>query len=131
MSETTKRGIIFSLVAALISGVSIFYNKLIIIKGVEPIVLNIFKNGGVALIFSLIVLTAKRNLLYKLSKTDWFKLITLGIIGGGIPFVLFFEGLKYAPILIRGPKTWPIPWGFAPHFHQPYRSCKKAPPPSS
>lgn len=94
MNQKTKLGIIFALVTACISGISIFYNKLVIVKGADPLIFNIFKNGGVACILSAILLfSAKRSSLLKLSVSSWKKLILIGIVGGSIPFVLYFEGL--------------------------------------
>ncbi len=96
MSEKIKKGIQFALVAATISGFSIFYNKIVLIKGVDPVVLNIFKNGGVALLLSLFILFRKdyRSKIQLAVKNNFYKLLIIGIIGGSIPFLLFFEGLK-------------------------------------
>ncbi len=90
-----KKGIFFALITAFISGFSIFYNKLVIIKGIDPLIFNIIKNGGVALILSLLLIS-KSNIksFTSLSRSHWMKLILIGIIGGSLPFVLFFEGLK-------------------------------------
>lgn len=100
MSSTVKQGIIFALLAAGISGVSIFYNKLVVVRGIDPTIFNIIKNGGTALMVSvLIVSTSSRDALAKLSKTKWLKLLSIAIIGGSIPFVLFFDGLKTVPAI--------------------------------
>ncbi len=90
-----KKGIVFALLTAAISGFSIFYNKLVIINGIDPLIFNIIKNGGVAIILSLL-LVSKSNIksLTSLTRGQWMKLTFIGIIGGSIPFVLFFEGLK-------------------------------------
>lgn len=93
-----RKGIILALLTALISGFSIYYNKLIILNGIEPSVFNILKNSGAAVILSFFILTtSKRTDLLHLSKANWIKLVILGIIGGGIPFILYFEGLKLVP----------------------------------
>lgn len=90
-----KKGIIFALITAFISGLSIFYNKLVIIKGIDPLIFNIIKNGGAAILLSLLIITSpKRNKLSSISVAQWKKLILIGIIGGSIPFLLFFEGLR-------------------------------------
>lgn len=95
MSGNIKKGIIFALITSTVSGVSIFYNKLVLIQGIDPFVLNIIKNGGAAFIFSLmILLTSQRSMITKLSPTSWLKLFIIGIIGGSIPFLLYFEGLR-------------------------------------
>jgi len=95
MNKQLKRGIIFALFTATISGVSIFYNKLVIVKGIDSLVFNIIKNGGVAIILSTILLTSsKKEQLRSLSIVNWKKLLLIGIVGGSIPFILYFEGLR-------------------------------------
>ncbi|OGG26358.1 hypothetical protein A2960_03435 [Candidatus Gottesmanbacteria bacterium RIFCSPLOWO2_01_FULL_39_12b] len=95
MPGILKKGIIFSLITAIISGFAIFYNKLIIVKGIDPLIFNIIKNGGVAIILSSLFLSiSNRNKLLSLTFSQWKKLISIGFIGGFIPFVLYFEGLK-------------------------------------
>ncbi|MBI4990863.1 DMT family transporter [Candidatus Gottesmanbacteria bacterium] len=90
-----RKGIIFALITALISGFSIFYNKLIIVKGIDPLVFNIVKNGGTAFILSLLLLHApKVNKLKSLSINQWKKLLIIGAVGGSVPFILYFEGLR-------------------------------------
>lgn len=95
MSNTIKRGILFAFLTALISGFSIFYNKLVITKGIDPLIFNIIKNGGVAIVLSILLfpLTQRKKLL-SLSSSQWKKLLLIGFIGGFVPFVLYFEGLK-------------------------------------
>ena len=93
-SGTVPLGILFALLAALISGISIFYNKLIIVRGIDPLIFNIIKNGGTAIILSLFFLWRRQNIVNKISKDNlWKKLILIGVFGGSIPFILFFQGL--------------------------------------
>lgn len=100
MREKTKIGIISAIVAATISGFSIFYNKLVIINGLDPLIFNILKNGGVAVILSILLFSLpQRKNLKNLSGKTWKKLFIIGLIGGSIPFVLFFEGLRTAPAI--------------------------------
>ncbi len=90
-----KKGIIFAIITAVISGFSIFYNKLIIVKGIDPLIFNIIKNGGVALILSCFLLTiTERKKIFTLKPSQWKKLLVIGFVGGFLPFVLYFEGLK-------------------------------------
>lgn len=97
IAGTVPLGIFFALVAALISGISIFYNKQVVISGIDPIVFNVIKNGGVAVILSLLLL--KRSPLAFGKETPWLKLILIGVIGGSLPFLLFFEGLSHIPAI--------------------------------
>lgn len=95
MSKQLQKGIIFAFLTAIISGFAIFYNKLIIVKGVDPLIFNILKNGGVAVVLTILLfpLTQRKKLL-SLSSSQWKKLLLIGFIGGFVPFVLYFEGLK-------------------------------------
>lgn len=63
----------------------------------DPIVFTTLKNVFVALILT-VILTRKQvwRSFQKISKKDWIRLLIIGIIGGGIPFALFFTGLKLA-----------------------------------
>lgn len=99
MNENIKKGVLFSILTAVVSGISIFYNKNTVVN-LDSTIFNIFKNGGVALILSLVFLSSKtRNQLATFSPVKYLKLIILGIVGGGIPFILFFEGLKMVPAI--------------------------------
>ena len=95
-----KKGIYYSLLAALISGISIFYNKIVIVKDLDPVIFNIFKNGGAALILSIFLFSqpAQKNF-HSLTLSNWKKIILIGLIGGSLPFLLFFEGLKIIPAI--------------------------------
>ncbi len=79
---------------AFISGVSIFVNKF----GVSfsnPFVFTFIKNAIVALLlFSIIMLFRNFKDLRGLQLRDWAILAAIGLIGGSIPFLLFFKGLS-------------------------------------
>lgn len=95
MNRDFKTGILFALLTAFISGLSIFYNKMVITRGIDPLIFNIYKNGGVALILTLLLFSfPKNNNLFRLSPKIWKRLLLIGLVGGSIPFILFFEGLK-------------------------------------
>ena len=89
-----NKGIQFALITALISGFSIFFSKIFVSK-MDPVVFTTLKNIFVALILSGLLfrptLTAQFK---KLTQQDWTKLVLVGIIGGSIPFALFFTGLS-------------------------------------
>lgn len=95
MSKNLQKGLVFSFLTAVISGFAIFYNKLVITKGIDPLIFNIIKNGGTAVVLSILLFPlAQRKKLLSLSFSQWKKLFLIGVIGGFVPFVLFFEGLK-------------------------------------
>ena len=60
----------------------------------DPLVYTVSKNVLVALILSFLIFKPKFiNILKNFSRSDWVKLVMIGIIGGSIPFFLFFTGL--------------------------------------
>lgn len=78
---------------AIISGVSIFINQF----GVKVINSDIFtglKNIVVAVILLCLIFWFKEwKLLAKLKIKEWGVLVLIGLVGGSIPFLLFFKGL--------------------------------------
>jgi len=99
-AEILRMGLLFAILAAIISGFSIFYNKLVVVQGIDSTIFNIIKNGGVGIVLTaLLFSTRKIATLPKLSKHQWIELVAIAVIGGSIPFVLFFEGLKTAPAI--------------------------------
>lgn len=78
---------------AIISGVSIFVNQF----GVKVINSDIFtglKNIVVAVILLCLIFWFKEwKSLAKLKIKEWLTLVLIGLVGGSIPFLLFFKGL--------------------------------------
>lgn len=100
ITNNIKKGIFLALVTSFISGLAIFYNKLVITEGIDPLIFNILKNGGVVFVLSIFLLKKpQKNALLQFSTSFWLKLVSIGVIGGSIPFVLFFQGLKTAPAI--------------------------------
>ena len=99
MNNNQIKGISFALITAIISGIAIFYNKIIIVSGIEPLTLNILKNSGSAIILSFLLITSstKQDIL-KLKRNDWAKLFLIALLGGSLPFILYFEGLKHVSV---------------------------------
>ncbi|MFH1182477.1 MAG: DMT family transporter [Candidatus Woesearchaeota archaeon] len=89
-----KKGLMLVLATAVISGVSIFLNKFAV-SGINSSVFTFSKNVAVALlIFSIIVLFGRLNEVRQLTTKQWSLLAAVGLIGGSIPFLLFFKGLQ-------------------------------------
>lgn len=85
---------IFAFLTAFISGFSIFLNKFGV-KGINPFIFTGLKNTLVAIfLFTLILATKDAKILKKLTKKNWLTLISIGLLGGSIPFLLFFKGLS-------------------------------------
>src|SRR3972149_7170706 len=97
MSNTTK-GIYISLATAVISGVSIFVNKFAVDAVKPALYFTSVKNVAVALLIVTIVLaTGEWKKIAKLSKKELGYLLLIGIIGGSLPFYLYFTGLSQTP----------------------------------
>ncbi len=89
-----KKGLILVFLTAVISGFSIFINKFGV-KGINPYVFTFSKNIAVALLLLSVVLALKEwKTLKELKRPHWLKLLLVGLIGGSIPFLLFFKGLS-------------------------------------
>lgn len=92
-----KSAIFFIASAIIISGLANFLNKF----GLEALGRNSYqyttlKNISAALILSLVLL-ARPGIALKLKaikKSEWTKLLLIGVIGGSIPFLLYFQGLS-------------------------------------
>jgi drug/metabolite transporter (DMT)-like permease len=92
-----KRGYLFVLLTALVSGASIFLNKFGV-SGINPYIFTFAKNVLVVLfLLSLLILFKDIKIIKTLNKTQWLKLVIIGFFGGSIPFLLFFKGLSLAP----------------------------------
>ena len=89
-----NKGIKYALLSALISGVAIFYNKQVLVKGIDPLIFNIIKNGSTAILLSMVLLAGgKINRLTQDFKKSWKELLGIAAIGGSLPFLLYFTGL--------------------------------------
>jgi len=90
-----NKGIYLALGTALISGVSVFISKFAVKAVNDPYIFTTAKNIVVALILSLLILTpAAWSKLRETKRRDWLYLAAIGIIGGSVPFLLFFKGLS-------------------------------------
>jgi drug/metabolite transporter (DMT)-like permease len=94
MNNQTAKGISLVFATAVISGFAIFVNKFGV-AGFDPYLYTFLKNALVAGFLVALLLGIKEfSFLKKLKKKDWFLLTTIGLIGGAIPFLLFFKGLS-------------------------------------
>ncbi|MFA5135392.1 MAG: DMT family transporter [Patescibacteria group bacterium] len=89
-----RKGILFVLATALISGVSIYVNGMGV-KFANPYVFTGMKNLLVGLGLLLFMLLMKEwQGIKQLKKKDWLRLGLIGLVGGAVPFLLFFKGLS-------------------------------------
>jgi drug/metabolite transporter (DMT)-like permease len=88
------RGTFFALLVALISGVSVFVNSLGVSLS-DAFVYTTLKNVLVAaFLFSGLFLFGKLDEIKKLNRKQFGQLMLIGLIGGSVPFLLFFYGLS-------------------------------------
>jgi len=92
-----KNAILLIVGTIIISGCANFFNKF----GLEAVGKNSYqyttlKNLLAAIILSLILLARPKIIaqLKEIKKLDWLKLLLVGLIGGSIPFLLYFQGLS-------------------------------------
>lgn len=87
------RGILLVFSTAIISGFSIFINQFGV-SVINPYIFTGLKNIVVAVLICCLFLVMKDwRILKGLSKKYWLLLLTIGLVGGSIPFLLFFKGL--------------------------------------
>jgi drug/metabolite transporter (DMT)-like permease len=95
MENQSRAGIRLALAAAFISGVSIYLNKAAVTAVGDPLLFTTLKNsivGGILLVY----LASGRVRLGAVPRRIWPGLAAVAVIGGGAPFLLFFEGLSMA-----------------------------------
>lgn len=96
-NSLVRNGAYLALAAALVSGVSVFVNSFGVKQVSDPFVFTTAKNALVALVFASLVLTpSAAKEITRLTKKQLGWLLVLGIVGGSIPFLLFFYGLREA-----------------------------------
>jgi len=93
-------GLLLAFAAALISGFSIWVNSYAVREVRDPAVFTTAKNAivGAAFVAALLAarLPARARPPGRLPAAQIMGLVALGVVGGSIPFVLFFEGLSQA-----------------------------------
>jgi len=83
-----------AIVTAVISGFSNFLNKIAVTTIKDPVFFTTLKNSIVAIfIIGIILIFKKWREVTRLDKKHLLKLFLIGIIGGSLPFALFFTGL--------------------------------------
>ncbi len=103
-----QKGVYLALATALISGVAIFISKFAVDQLKDPFIFTTAKNTLTALVlFSGLFLIGQIKDFKKLKLKNWLYLIAIGIVGGSIPFLLFFKALSMtqAPVAAFMHKT--------------------------
>lgn len=96
-SRRTATGMVIAAGAALISGLSIYLNAFAVKQLPDPAIFTALKNAMAAMILLAVVLGlgAARGL-GRIERRHWPAVLAVGVIGGGLPFILFFVGLAEA-----------------------------------
>ncbi|MBN1940742.1 MAG: DMT family transporter [Candidatus Diapherotrites archaeon] len=98
----SHKGYFLVLLTAIVSGFSIFLNKFAVADA-NPFVFTALKNIIVAVfLFSLILLLKDFPAIKSLPRKNWLKLALIGLVGGSIPFLLFFYALQSTAALNAG-----------------------------
>jgi len=93
-SSRSARGVALALATATISGFAIFINSYAVKEFDSPTVFTTLKNTFVGAVLLALLLHPKRQAeARRLTPKRALGLLVLGVIGGSVPFVLFFEGL--------------------------------------
>jgi len=89
-------GYALAVVAAVVSGISVYVNSLGVKTFSDPVLYTALKDGlvGLILLVPLAASPRRRAEYRRLSPRTWGWLIALALTGGSIPFALFFSGLK-------------------------------------
>ena len=96
-SRAVQTGAYLALITAVISGFSVYVNSFGVKHVPDPFVFTTTKNVAVALMLTAaVILPFKLRALRGLTPLQWAQLALLGLVGGSIPFLLFFYGLREA-----------------------------------
>lgn len=89
-----NKGYLLIFSTAIISGFAIFFSKFGV-SVIDPYIFTWSKNLIVAILLTGLLFALKDwRVLRNLTKKQWLLLIFIGLIGGSIPFLLFFKGLS-------------------------------------
>ena len=95
--QTVQAGVLLAAGTAVISGVSIWVNAFAVKQLPDAAVYTTLKNGVAgALLVGLVLLTVPRASVRGITPRSWGLLALVGLIGGSVPFLLFFTGLAQA-----------------------------------
>jgi drug/metabolite transporter (DMT)-like permease len=97
----TLSGVTIAFGAAIVSGVSVFVNGYGVKAFGDPTVYTTAKNLVAAVVLGALLVAATRRggatgLTRPRGRRQWLGLVAVGVVGGSVPFVLFFEGLARA-----------------------------------
>lgn len=95
--DSLRWGVGLAFATALISGVSIFVNGFAVKQLPDAAVFTTLKNAVAALILvGFAAATVRPADVRAMDRSSWTRLAVIGIVGGSVPFLLFFSGLAMA-----------------------------------
>lgn len=93
-----QQGVKAALITALISGFAVFINKFAVSGWIDSNIFTTSRNIITALLLSILLLSSGRmKELKSMTSRNWLKLILIGLIGGSIPFLMFFRAVQMIP----------------------------------
>lgn len=95
-----RHGIVLAFATAVFSGVANTVNKVAVAGVGDPLVHTAAKNAVVGLVLiGVLTVSHKWSVLRSLNRSQWLRLIAIGVIGGSLPFYLFFTALSRMPAI--------------------------------
>ncbi len=95
-NSNPRLGYMFAGLNAIVSGFAIYINSLGVKMFSDSTLYTTLKNAvvGVALLLPLLLFAQRRAELQRLNPRQWGLLVLLAIVGGSVPYALFFRGLQ-------------------------------------
>jgi drug/metabolite transporter (DMT)-like permease len=95
-SSNPRFGYLYAGLNAVVSGFAIYINSLGVKTFSDSTLYTTLKNAvvGVALLFPLLLVARHRAELRRLNPRQWGLLVLLAVVGGSVPYALFFRGLQ-------------------------------------
>ncbi|HYM40282.1 MAG TPA: EamA family transporter [Thermoplasmata archaeon] len=94
-TRALRPGIALVLVTVLVSGISNFVNFKAV-QGTDVDAWIAVRNAAVAGMLVPIAVLLSRGTRLRLRRTDWLRLAAIGLVGGAVPFLLYFHGFQLA-----------------------------------
>lgn len=91
-------GIGLAAATAMISGIAVYLNSLAVRELTDATLFTTLKNGVAAALLTALVMAkpTARRAIRSLTARQWLGLAAIGVVGGSLPFLLFFNGLAMA-----------------------------------
>ena len=97
LPDTVGWGVALAVVAACISGLAVWLNGFAVKQMPDAAVYTTLKNGVAAVILiGLAAMTVRPAEVRSMGRASWVRLLVIGVVGGSVPFLLFFVGLAEA-----------------------------------